>query len=161
MQNKNKGFTLTKLLVVVVLIGVLGTIIVPKFNKVFLARQFTEAENMLTAIRQEQVMRCMDPDWGWYTREPWELSSLNSLRETNFASKYFRYSLYWDGMADAINLQNSNLVLRVLSYEDGRICCSDKNQKQRDACNSLNKDYPLCEDLKSSPDFVPPLDQCL
>lgn len=150
MQNKKKGFTLTELLVVVVLVGVLGAIIVPKFNKVFLARQFTEAENILTAARQEQVMSCIDH--GYYNFGE-GLGALNSLRATNFTSKYFRYEVT-PNYADAINLQNNNLVLRILSYDDGRICCSDISQKQRNACNSLNKDYPLCSDLRKSQDFV-------
>ncbi|MBR4682186.1 MAG: prepilin-type N-terminal cleavage/methylation domain-containing protein, partial [Elusimicrobiaceae bacterium] len=56
--NKKKAFTLTELLVVVVIIGILATVALPKFNKVLMTRRTTEAEEIMRAIRTEQERRC-------------------------------------------------------------------------------------------------------
>ena len=60
MQNQNgykRAFTLTELLVVVA-IGVLAAIVLPKFSKVLETRKTTEAENIMQAVRTEQERRC-------------------------------------------------------------------------------------------------------
>ncbi len=56
--KKKKAFTLTELLVVVVVIGVLSAVVLPKFNKVMETRKTTEAEEMMAAVRTEQEKRC-------------------------------------------------------------------------------------------------------
>ena len=58
MKNKKKAFTLTELLVVVIVIGILSAVVLPKFNKVVETRKTTEAEEVMAAIRTEQEKRC-------------------------------------------------------------------------------------------------------
>ncbi len=55
---KKKAFTLTELLVVVVVIGVLAAVVLPKFNKVVETRKTTEAEELMAAVRTEQERHC-------------------------------------------------------------------------------------------------------
>ena len=43
-NRKKKAFTLTELLVVVIVIGVLSAVVLPKFSKVIETRKTTEAE---------------------------------------------------------------------------------------------------------------------
>ena len=57
-NRKKKAFTLTELLVVVIVIGVLSAVVLPKFNKVIETRKTTEAEEMMAAVRTEQERRC-------------------------------------------------------------------------------------------------------
>ena len=57
--NKNKrAFTLTELLIVVIVIGVLSAVTLPKFTRVIENRKVTEAEEMMSAVRTEQERRC-------------------------------------------------------------------------------------------------------
>ena len=60
MQKKNKAFTLTELLVVVIVLGVLAAVAVPKFTRVLETRKTTEAEEIFAAVRTEQENRCVD-----------------------------------------------------------------------------------------------------
>ena len=129
---KKKAFTLTELLVVVVIVGVLATVVLPKFRQVVQGRKTTEAEGIMTAVRSEQEARCL-LDKG-YTQDTTELASLPK----NFG-KNFTYNLTERGIAAASKKQD--YTLRMKSYGDGRICCEGAD------CVNLSKDYPACSDL--------------
>lgn len=49
-QKKKKAFTLTELLVVVVVIGVLSAVALPRFTRAIETRKTGEAEEMLSAF---------------------------------------------------------------------------------------------------------------
>ena len=71
---RKKAFTLTELLVVVVIIGVLSAVVLPKFTKMLDTRKATEAESVMRAVRNEQEARCtLDKD---YTGVATKLASL-------------------------------------------------------------------------------------
>ena len=57
-MDKKKAFTLTELLVVVLIIGILSSIVLPKFTKTLETRKVTEAEDIMAAVRNEQEARC-------------------------------------------------------------------------------------------------------
>ena len=57
-HKRKKAFTLTELLVVVIVIGVLSAVVLPKFSKVVETRKTTEAEELMSAVRTEQEKRC-------------------------------------------------------------------------------------------------------
>ncbi len=140
---KKKAFTLTELLVVVVIIGVLSAVILPKFNKMLETRKTTEAEEMMAAVRSEQEARCL-LDKPYFGKD--QIGQLTSLPNAN--TKNFTYALTDDGGVTATN-SKSNYTLEIPSYADGRICCSG------DGCSSLNKNYPSCSSLKeNTDDFV-------
>lgn len=133
-MKKTKAFTLTELLVVVVIIGVLSAIVLPKFSKVLETRKTTEAEAMLMAVRGEQEARCtLDKP---YVQEAHKdrLASLPSNTGNNYT-----YTLTGSGVT--ASSQDKDYELSIKSYEDGRICCSGTY------CASLNKKYPSCEEL--------------
>ena len=54
MLSKKRAFTLPELLVVVIVLGTLATVAVPKFTRVLETRKTAEAENMLSAVRTDQ-----------------------------------------------------------------------------------------------------------
>lgn len=133
------GFTLTELLVVVIVIGVLATIVLPKFSKVLETRKTTEAEEMMAAVRTEQERRCaLDKN---YTKNK-EAVNLVSLNTKNFT-----YSLGDTGM-EAVSTGKYAYTLKMPSYRDGRLCCENA-----DACGHLNKDYPQCAPLTARADY--------
>ena len=148
MKNKNgltarlgaKAFTLTELLVVVILIGILAVVVLPKFSKVFETRKTTEAESVMAAVRTEQERRCaLDKP---YTNDAEKLEGL--LPST---SRHYTYTLDNTGML-ATSKGNYSYALKMPSYEDGRICCEGAE------CDKLNKDYPTCTSLTASSDYA-------
>ena len=146
MSKKRKAFTLTELLVVVVIIGVLAAVILPKFTKMIEARKTTEAVEMMTAVRNEQEARCSLGKN--YTDNQNKLGSYKD-------GKNFDYTLQDVGMlAEA---KSGKYSLKIPSYADGRICCSGSG------CADLGKSYPSCDDLTNTSktqDYVEPNADC-
>ena len=73
MRTSNRGFTLIELLIVVVIIGILSAIAIPKFastkERAFLATMKSDLRNLVTAPgslsqRQRDVLRRRDPQRG-------------------------------------------------------------------------------------------------
>ncbi len=133
-KTKNKrAFTLTELLIVVIVIGVLSAVTLPKFNRVIENRKVTEAEEMMSAVRTEQERRCtLDQN---YTTNFDSLSDVIASANT----KNYTYSLQSQGISAKSN--SGDYTLKILSYEDGSYCCTGAG------CKKLNKNYPDCATL--------------
>ncbi|MBQ9971292.1 MAG: type II secretion system protein, partial [Elusimicrobiaceae bacterium] len=139
--SKKKAFTLTELLVVVIIIGVLSAVVLPKFNKIVETRKTTEAEELMAAVRTEQEKRCaLDKN---YLTDSAKLTDVL----TSTSTKNFDYSLTSTGMK-ATSKGKYAYELQMPSYEDGRICCANETE-----CLKLNKDYPLCSELIAKADY--------
>ncbi|MBE6421217.1 MAG: type II secretion system protein [Elusimicrobium sp.] len=163
LNKKKKAFTLTELLVVVIIIGVLSAVVLPKFNKIVETRKTTEAEELMAAVRTEQEKRCaLDKN---YLTDSDKLTDV--LTSTN--TKNFNYSLTDTGIKAESN-GKYKYELQMPSYADGRICCANRTELE---CLKLNKDYPLCSELIAKADYdegkacagtttpaVPPVIQC-
>jgi len=135
-KSKKKAFTLTELLVIVVVLGVLAAVVLPKYRKVLESRRTTEAEAILGAVRMEQERRCaLDKP---YVRD---LSKLDDLVRTSESSYYTYATLDSGSGASASSKGDLNYQLVMPSYADGRICC------RGEACAQLSKDYPLCDSM--------------
>ena len=139
MKSKKKAFTLTELLIVVMVIGVLSAVVLPKFNKVIETRKTTEAEEMLAAVRTEQEQRCAlnKPYAGTFA----QMGEVTSGLDSRGRSKNYTYSFVSSDKGIGMQATRANYTLKMPSYADGRICCEGAG------CSSLNKDYPLCDAL--------------
>ena len=141
LNKKKKAFTLTELLVVVIIIGVLSAVVLPKFNKIVETRKTTEAEELMAAVRTEQEKRCaLDKDYLT------EVTKLTEVLPTD-TTKNFTYTLTSTGIK-ASSKGKYAYELQMPSYADGRICCENETE-----CLKLNKDYPLCSELLAKADY--------
>ena len=137
-NNKKKAFTLTELLVVVIVIGVLSAAVLPKFSKVIETRKTTEAEELMASIRTEQEKRCA-LDKPYLT----QMSELTDVVKTA-STKNYQINLQDKGIKAASKGKYS-YTLQMPSYADGRICCDG------DDCEKLNKNYPSCTGFTYEP----------
>ncbi len=140
-HKRKKAFTLTELLVVVIVIGVLSAVVLPKFSKVVETRKTTEAEELMSAVRTEQEKRCaLDKNY---------LTDLAKMSEIipDTDTKNFTYTATTTGIK-AQSKGKYNYTLEMPSYRDGRLCCESAEE-----CAKLNKDYPLCSSLIVRADY--------
>ncbi len=114
---KKKAFTLTELLVAVVIIGVLSAIVLPKFTKVLETRKTGEAEEMMAAVRSEQEARCM-LDKPYVTQEQQSQRHLLASMPKNTGTN-FSYTLTNTGIE--AQRTEGDYTLSIPSYTDGRI----------------------------------------
>ena len=159
-MNKKKAFTLTEILVVIVVIASLAAVAVPQYKKMIEARKTGEAEAVLSAVRTEQERRCAIGKT--YTTLD-KLSEFVPKTET----QNFTYSQSQDGQGlIASSKGNYKYSLKMLTYRDGRICCEGQD------CGKFN--YPSCgdfsatqapecqaEDTEGKYEPEPPVDPCV
>lgn len=131
--GKRRAYTLSELLVVVIVLGILAAVAVPKYMRVMETRKTTEAESFLEAVRTEQEQRCV---FGKDYR-----GDLKDVKVASTAgqSKQYEYRLLKKGMA--AQSRSKDYTLRLPSYKDGRMCCDGAY------CAKLNKGYPPCTEL--------------
>ncbi len=145
-MKNNRAFTLTELLIVVIVIGILAAVVLPKFGKVVETRKTTEAEEIMAAVRTEQEKRCV---LGQPYANRW--SELQALIP-NQTTKNYHFELSDQGQGLIASSRGSYAYdLKMLSFADGRICCEGAE------CEKLNKEYPLCNaltDLRVDPSCV-------
>ena len=134
MKQSTKGFSLSELLIVVIVIGILAAVVLPRYNKSLETRKTTEAENIMEAVRTEQERRC-----ALSKTYAGDIAQLTDI-VPNATTGNFTYSVSGTGVL-ASSQGSYNYTLKIPSYADGRICCDG------DDCSKLNKDYPTCDDL--------------
>lgn len=152
-QKKKKAFTLTELLVVVVVIGVLSAVALPRFTRAIETRKTGEAEEMLSAIRGEQEKRCeLDKPYAGHFDKLGDLVAGGSKTAQTVASGY-TYNLAGGGVT--ARRSGKDYALAIPSYADGRLCCDGAY------CERLNKDYPSCTELSARGDYRPANAACM
>ena len=150
-QLLKKAFTLTELLIVVIVLGVLAAVAVPKFSRVLETRRTTEAEHVLFSLRTEQEHRCVLGKH--YQTNPAAMEGLASAK----GSKNYSYTLTEVG-ANATS--SKGYSIQMPSYKQGVLCCEGSY------CSSLNKSYPSCSSLSVPEDecagvsSAPPCENC-
>ncbi len=140
---KQKAFTLTELLVVVVIVGVLAAVVLPKFTKAVEMRKISEAQEMMSAVRGEQEARCT------LGKNYIALDQLQVFRQ----GKNFTYDSNPQGVGIIARPTSEAYTLEIPSYADGRICCSK-------GCADINRSFPTCSELQAQADYVQPNKQC-
>lgn len=136
-KQKKKAFTLTELLVVVLIAGVLAAVALPKFNRAIETRKTGEAEEVLSAIRNEQEKRCtLDRPYAGTFKQMGDLVASSAPDSNVSGGGNYTYVLENTGVSAR---SAKNYSLRIPSYTDGRICC------EGDYCDRLNKNYPKCD----------------
>ena len=145
-QLLKKAFTLTELLIVVIVLGVLAAVAVPKFSRVLETRKTAEAEHVLTALRAEQEHRCVLGKE--YHSQTGRTDTLADAKN----GKNYTYSLTRMG-SRAVSAKGYSI--QMPSYKSGVLCCSGNY------CNKLNKSYPACDSVSVPHDeCAPPCEDC-
>lgn len=84
MKKRGKsGFTLLELIIVVIVIGILASLGLPRYIRLTEKGRTTEAKNLLSAIRDAQIRYATQ--WGGYT------SNMSAL-DVNLQAKYYFYN---------------------------------------------------------------------
>lgn len=135
----SKAFTLTELLVVVVVVGVLAGVGIPKFNQVMETRRTGEAESLMAAIRSEQEKRCsFDKPYAESFDKLPGVISVNNPDKNKTRTSSGNYTYYLEGSGISAQSNRRDYQIKMPSYASGGLCCSGGY------CGSLNKNYVAC-----------------
>ena len=142
LKLNNKAFTLTELLMVVLMIGILSAVALPKFTRVVDSFRVLEAEQIMTSVRGEQETRCtLGKKYTVFASKLGVLSNNKASGET-YTTDNFTYTLNGSGIGAT---SPKGYTLEMPSYLDGRICC--------DECGGFTKNYLTCDELRNLEDF--------
>lgn len=139
----NKAFTLTELLMVVLMIGVLSAFVLPKYTRVVDSFRVLEAEQMMQAVRNEQETRCTLGKKYTVEAEKVKAFAKTKASDNKYVTANFTYTLTGGGMSALF--PEKNYTLTMPSYLDGRICC--------DECANFTKNYLTCSELENLETF--------
>ena len=146
-KSKKRAFTLTELLVVVIVLGTLAAVAVPKFSRVLETRRTGEAEEMLSAVRTEQEKRCTLGQN--YTGDFSKMSTVAYAKSAGSQGQTSNYTYTLTSTGVEAVRSGKDYVLKIPSYKTGEICCEGSG------CDALNKSYPSCATLS-----LPAADEC-
>ena len=159
MKNKKRAFTLTELLVVVIVLGTLAAVAVPKFSRVLETRRTGEAEEMLSAVRMEQEKRCSLGQN--YTGDLGNIPTVAYAKTSASQGKTNNYTYTLTSTGIEASRSGKDYVIKIPSYKTGQMCCEGSG------CDALNKSYPSCASLSlpasdecAASDVVQPTDPC-
>ncbi len=159
MKNKKRAFTLTELLVVVIVLGTLAAVAVPKFSRVLETRRTSEAEKLLSAVRTEQEKRCSLGQN--YTGDLGNIPTVAYAKTSASQGKTSNYTYTLTSTGIEASRSGKDYVIKIPSYKTGQMCCEGSG------CDALNKSYPSCTSLSlpasdecAASDVVQPTDPC-
>ena len=81
---RKKGFTLLELIIVIIVIGILASIALPRYMRVAERARLAEAKNMLSSLRSSQIR--------YFAQHQDYASSMDNLDIEPGTEKYFNYS---------------------------------------------------------------------
>jgi len=143
----NKGFTLTEIMVTVLLVAILASIAIPQYMKVVERQRSVEALGILSAIAksQERFFSINEK----YTLKFSDLDAdlvdfVTNLPPTGatFHNRAFEFKISGEADADGriTATRNTGTYCIVRIYETGVVCCSG----DEDTCDNIN--IPQCDD---------------
>ena len=134
---KNKGFTLIELMVVIVIIGILATLAIPKFNEASLKAKVSEAPTVLSTYENAQLA---------YLAEAASVGAMSSLviEDPTAAgfSKYFTYSHTASNSAGVLQAQASSAGMGELTDKTLNITVNSDQSSAKDAAAEYTKYLP-------------------
>ena len=131
----------------VIILGTLAAVAVPKFSRVLETRRTGEAEEMLETVRMEQEKRCSLGQN--YAGDFSNIPTLAYVKSGESRGKTNNYTYTLTSTGVEASRGDKNYVLKIPSYKQGKICCEGSG------CDALNKSYLSCSSLS-----LPAEDEC-
>ncbi|MDR1123569.1 MAG: prepilin-type N-terminal cleavage/methylation domain-containing protein [Elusimicrobiota bacterium] len=160
MIKNNRGFTLTEVMVTVLLLGIISTIAIPQYLKTVEKQKAVEALHLLSAIgRSEEryyvINEVYTEDYSDLDADLVDRSTKTAASGTTFNNSAFRFVLEGDATPQVTAIRNDAVeppycLMRV--HETGVVCCESRDE---DLCALFGvKEIGVdddCEDLKCFP----------